>query len=187
MIAKDIKRGFVVNYNGAPCMIETLNVQSPSARGAATVYKFRARNLSTKQKVDITLRSGDSLDEADFERRAVKYLYSDATHLHFMDEQDYNQYPVAQEDVVEESKFLTEALGGVLVLIYNDQCIGIQLPTTVELKVTQCDPGIKGASATARTKPATLETGLVVQVPEYLAEGETIKVDTRSAEYLSRA
>ena len=126
MIAKDIKRGHVVNYNGAPCMIETLNVQSPSARGAATVYKFRARNLSTKQKVDITMRSGDSLDEADFERRAVKYLYSDATHLHFMDEQDYNQYPVAQEDVVEESKYLTEALDGVLVLIYNDQCIGIQ-------------------------------------------------------------
>ena len=72
-------------------------------------------------------------------------------------------------------------------LIYNDQCVGVQLPVAVELKVVRCDPGIKGASATARTKPATLETGLIVQVPEYLSEGERIKVDTRSGEYLSRA
>jgi elongation factor P len=72
-------------------------------------------------------------------------------------------------------------------MIYNDQCVGVQLPLTVELKVVQCDPGIKGASATARTKPATLETGLVVQVPEYLAQGEMVKVDTRNGQYLSRA
>ena len=70
-------------------------------------------------------------------------------------------------------------------LIYNDECVGIQLPVAVALKVVQCDPGIKGASATARTKPATLETGLIVQVPEYLSQGEVIKVDTRTATYLS--
>ncbi len=187
MIAKEIKPGYVVNYNGAPCLIESLSVQTPSARGGATFYKFRARNLSTKQKVDITLRGGEALDEADFERRAVKYLYADATHLHFMDEQNYEQYPLAKEDVADEMKYLTEDLAGILVLIYNDECIGVKLPVAVELKVTQCDPGIKGASATARTKPATLETGLIVQVPEYLAEGETIKVDTRNGEYISRA
>lgn len=187
MIAKEIKPGYIVNYNGAPCLIESLSVQTPSARGGATFYKFRARNLSTKQKVDITLRGGESLDEADFERRAVKYLYADATHLHFMDEQNYEQYPLAKEDVADEMKYLTEDQAGILALIYNDECIGVRLPVAVELKVTQCDPGIKGASATARTKPATLETGLVVQVPEYLAEGETIKVDTRSGEYISRA
>ena len=72
-------------------------------------------------------------------------------------------------------------------LIYNDECVGIQLPVAVELKVVECDPAIKGASATARTKPATLETGLIVQVPEYLAPGEKIKVDTRNGQYLSRA
>jgi len=187
MLSKEIKRGHIVNYNGAPCLIESVNVQSPSARGAATFYKFRARNLSTRQKVDITLRSGDSLDEADFQRRGVKYLYADPTHLHFMDNENYEQYAVAKEDVEEESKYLTENLEGVLALIYNDECIGVQVPVAVELKVVQCDPGIKGASATARTKPATLETGLVVQVPEYLAEGEVIKVDTRTGEYLSRA
>lgn len=187
MIAKDIKRGHIVNYNGAPCLIESVNVQTPSARGGATFYKFRARNLSTRQKVDVSLRGGESLEEADFRRRAVKYLYADASDMHFMDQQDYNQYALPKEDLAEESKYITEALEGLQALIYNDECIGIQLPVAVELKVTQCDPGIKGASATSRTKPATLETGLVVQVPEYLAQGETIKVDTRSGEYLSRA
>ena len=77
MIAKDIKRGHIVNYNGSPCMIETINVQSPSARGAATFYKYRARNLITKQKVDITLRGGESLAEADFQKRPVKFMYAD--------------------------------------------------------------------------------------------------------------
>jgi elongation factor P len=187
MLPKEIKRGHIVNYQGAPCLIEAVSVQTPSARGAATFYKFRARNLSTRQKVDITLRGGESLDEADFMRRSVKYIYADATHLHFLDQQDYNQYSLAKEDLAEESLYLTDRLEGVLALIYNDECIGVQLPVAVELKITQCDPSIKGASATARTKPATLETGLVVQVPEYLSQGETIKVDTRTGEYLSRA
>jgi elongation factor P len=187
MIAKDIKRGHIVNYNGAPCMIESINVQSPSARGAATFYKYRARNLITKQKVDITLRGGDSLPEADFQKRPVKFMYADPTEVHFLDEGNYEQYALPAEDVTEELRYLTEALEGVQALIYNDRCVGVQLPVAVELTVTRCDPGIKGASATSRTKPATLETGLVVQVPEYLTEGERIKVDTRTGEYLSRA
>lgn len=186
MLSKDIKRGCVVNYNGAPCLIESVKVQSPSARGASTFYKYRARNLSTKQKVDITLRGGESLDEADFARRPVKYLYCDPQIYYFMDDDSYEQYECPIEDIEEEIPYLTESIEGVLALIYNDAIIGIQLPAAVELNVTQCDPGIKGASATARTKPATCETGLVVQVPEYLSEGERIKVDTRSGEYLSR-
>jgi len=187
MLAKEIKRGSVVSYNGAPCLIETVAVQTPSARGAATFYKFRARNLLSKQKVDITLRGGESLEEADFQRRPVEYMYADATHLHFLDSTDYNQYSLPKEDLVEESRYLTEELEGVQALIYNDACVGIQLPVSVELTVTQCDPGVKGNSATSRTKPATLQTGLVVQVPEYLSEGEKIKVDTRTGEFLSRA
>ena len=187
MLAKEIKRGAVVNYNDAPCIIESLTVQTPSARGAATIYKYRARNLITKQKVDIALRGTESLDEADFERRGIKYLYADATHLHVMDSQNYEQYELSTDDVADEVSFLTEELEGVTALIYNDQCIGIQLPLTVELKVTECDPGVRGNSATSRTKPATLQTGLVVQVPEYLSQGEIVKVDTRTGEYLSRA
>jgi elongation factor P len=187
MLAKEIKRGTIVNYADAPCMIETISVQSPSARGAATYYKYRARNLMTKQKVDITLRGGDSLDEADFQRRPVKYLYADGSNMVFMDNENYEQYPLPKDDIAEETQYLTEELEGIFVLIYNEQHVGIQVPMTVELKVTQCDPGVKGNSATSRTKPATLETGLIVQVPEYLSEGETIKVDTRTGQYLSRA
>ncbi len=187
MLAKDIKRGHIVNFNGAPCMIETINVQSPSARGAATFYKYRARNLITKQKVDITLRGGESLNEADFQKHPVKFMYSDPAEVHLLDDATYEQYSLPRDDLSEELQYLTEGIEGVTALIYNDQCVGVQLPVTVELKVVQCDPGIKGSSATARTKPATLETGLIVQVPEYLVEGERIKVDTRNGEYLSRA
>jgi elongation factor P len=187
MLAKDLKRGHIVNYNGAPCMIETINVQSPSARGAATLYKYRARNLISKQKVDITLKGTDALDEADFARRPIKFMYADPHDVYFLDQEDFNQYSLPKDDLAEELNYLTEDLEGVQALIYNEQCVGIQLPLTVVLKVTQCDPGIKGASATARTKPATLETGLIVQVPEYLEQGETVKVDTRTGNYLSRA
>lgn len=187
MLAKEIKRGTVVNYNGAPCLIETVAVQTPLARGASTLYKFRARNLISKQKVDITLRGSESLDEADFQRRPVKYMYADATHLHFLDSLDYNQYSLAKEDLAEQCRYLTEELEGVQALIHNDVCVGIQLPLTVELRIVQCSPAARGDSATGRNKPATLETGLVVNVPEYLNEGDRIKVDTRTGEYLSRA
>jgi elongation factor P len=187
MIAKDIKRGHIVNFHETPCIIEGINVQSPSARGAATFYKYRARNLITKQKVDITLRGGESLPEADFQRRPIKFMYSDPTEVHFLDDGNYEQYTLPCDDIRDEMQYLTENLEGIQALIYNDQCVGIQMPLTVELTVAQCDPGIKGASATSRTKPATLETGLVVQVPEYLTEGERIKVDTRDGSYLSRA
>lgn len=187
MLAKEIKTGTLVVHGGAPCLIKSINVQSPSARGAATLYKYRAINLLTKQKVDITLRGGESLDVADFSRRPIKYMYADATHMHFLDQQDFNQYALTHDEVGDDVKYLTEELEGVCALIYNDECIGIEVPLTVVLRVTQCDPGVKGNSATSRTKPATLETGAVVQVPEYLSEGELVKVDTRTGDYLSRA
>jgi elongation factor P len=162
-------------------------VQSPSARGAATFYKYRARNLITKQKVDITLRGGESLPEADFQKRPVKFMYADPAEAHFLDDGNYEQYSLPKEDVTEELQYVTEGLEGVQALIYNDECVGIQVPVAVPLRIVECDPAIKGSSATARTKPAKLETGLVVQIPEYLSPGETIKVDTRTCEYLSRA
>src|SRR5262245_32607952 len=121
MLAKDIKNGTIVNYQDAPCIIEAINVQSPSARGAATIYKYKARNLVTKQKTDIVLRGGESLDEADFQRRAVKFMYADASHMHFLDEQDYNQYALSLEEIADEARFLTPELEGMQVLIYNDQ------------------------------------------------------------------
>jgi len=187
MQAKEIKPGAVVNHQGAPVLIESVSVQTPSARGAATLYKFRGRNLVAKQKADITLRGSESLPEADFARRSVKLMYADATHLHFLDQADYNQWSIRLEEAGSVKDYITEELEGMLAQIYNNECVGIQLPTAVELTVTQCDPGAKGNSATGRTKPATLETGLTVQVPEYISQGERIKVDTRTGEFLSRA
>lgn len=187
MLAKEIKPGSVVNYNDAPHMIESMTVQSPSARGSATLYKFRARNLLTKQKTDITLKGTDSLPDADFGKREVTFMYADTEEVHFLDGEDYNQYAVPRSDVENELQYITEGLQGMLALIYNGQCVGVQLPTAVDLKITQCDPAVKGNSATSRTKPATLETGLIVQVPEYLKEGEMVRVDTRNASFLARA
>ena len=187
MQAKEIKNGSVVVYQDQPVIIEKISVQSPSARGASTLYKFRARNVVTKQKLDITLKGAENLPEADFQRRPVDLMYADAQQMHFLDQQDFQQYSLDLSDLENESPYIKDGLEGILALIYNDGCVGIQLPATIELVISQCDPGVKGNSATSRTKPATLETGLSLQVPEYLKEGETIKVDTRTGQFLSRA
>jgi elongation factor P len=186
MLAKEIKPGAVVNHNDAPHMIESVTVQSPSARGSATLYKFRARNLVTKQKTDITLKGTDGLDDADFHRREVTFMYADNDTAYFLDTADYNQYPLPRGEVASELQYITEDLPGMLALIYNGQCVGIQLPTAVDLKITQCDPAVRGNSATSRTKPATLQTGLIVQVPEYLKQGEMVRIDTRTGDFISR-
>jgi elongation factor P len=187
MLAKEIKPGTIVNHNDAPHMIESVHVQSPSARGGATLYKFRARNLVTKHKADITLKGTESLDDADFARREVTFMFADSDTVHFLDSADYNQYSVARADVATEMQYITEDLQGMLALIYNGECVGVQLPAAVDLTITECDPAVKGNSATSRTKPAKLETGVIVQVPEYLKQGEKIRVDTRTGEFLARA
>ncbi len=187
MLAKEIKPGAVMNYQGAPVLILSVTVQTPSARGAATLYKFRGRNLVTRSKTDITLKGTDFLDEADFQKREVRLMYADASQVHFLDQADFNQYSLNREELTEEMQYVTEALEGVLALVYNGECVGLRLPVAVELTITQCDPAVRGNSATSRTKPATLETGLVIQVPEYLTEGERVKVDTRTGDFLSRA
>lgn len=187
MLAKDTKTGSVVVYEGNPVIIQDISVQSPSARGAATLYKFRARNVITKNKVDITLKGTENLDEADFSRRDVQMLYTDPTHIFLMDKEDFQQYELPLEDIEDQIGYITEGLDGMRALIYNGGCIGLELPTSVELQITQCDPGVKGNSATSRTKPATMETGLVVHVPEYIKEDERLKIDTRTGQFLSRA
>lgn len=187
MLAKEIKPGTIVVHNDAPHIIESVSVQSPSARGGATLYKFRSRNLVTKQKSDITLKGTDSLPDADFAKREVTFMFADVDTVHLLDSGDYNQYTISRADVATELQYLTEDLQGMLALVYNGECVGIQLPTAVDLTITECDPAVKGNSATSRTKPATLETGAIVHVPEYLKQGEKIRVDTRSGEFLARA
>lgn len=187
MLAKEIKPGTIVVHNEAPHIIEGVNVQSPSARGGATLYKFRARNLVTKQKADFTLKGTEGLPDADFAKREITYMFADVDSVHFLDSGDYNQYSMPRADVASEMQYVTENLQGMLALLYNGECVGIQLPAAVDLKIVECDPAVKGNSATSRTKPAKLETGVQVQVPEYLKEGEMIRVDTRSGEFLARA
>lgn len=187
MLAKEMKPGAVVVQNEVPIIIESVTVQSPSARGAATLYKFKARNLITKQKIDLTLKGTDNLQEADFRKRVVKMMYKDSDALHLMDEEDFNQFAMPLDEAQEALKYMTEELEGTYGLIYKDECVGLQLPSSVELTITQCDPAIRGNSATSRTKPAVVETGISVNVPEYIKEGERIKVDTRTGDFLSRA
>ncbi|MCH2115459.1 MAG: translation elongation factor EF-P [Pirellulales bacterium] len=187
MLAKELKPGGIVLHNDAPHIVEGVRVQSPSARGGATLYKFRARNLVSKQKADFTCKGSDNMDEADFQRRPVSLMYCDVDQVHFLDAEDYNQYSIPADDIADEMQYVTADLQGMLALVYDDQCVGLQLPVTVELKIVECDPGIKGNSATSRNKPAQLETGLTIQVPEYLKQDESVKVDTRTGEFLGRA
>ncbi len=187
MIAKNIKRGMIMVYEGNPVMIEGIFVQTPSARGASTLYKFRARNILTKQKVDFTFKGDENMNEADFLKRNVKYSYSDSEKMYFMDDETYEMYELMFDEVADEKGYITEGLEGMQVMIYNNLPVGVSLPVSIELKIVQCDPGVKGNSATSRNKPAKLETGITVMVPEYIEEGTVIRVDSRTGEYLGRA
>ena len=185
--AKDFKRRMVVDIDGTPHMIEHIQVQSPSARGAATLYKVRARNLKTRAKVDKSFKGTESLAEASFERRPVEYLYKDPDGFHFMDSTDYNQFTLKQGDVEDFLPYMTENMAGVQALLVDEEVIGIEIPETVDLRIIETAPGVKGHSATGRTKPATLVTGHVIQVPEHLESNILVKVKTDTGEYLGRA
>lgn len=185
--ACDLKRGMIVEINGAPHAVEDIFVQTPSARGGASLYKIRFRNLVTKQKDDKSLKGDDALKGVDFQRREVQFSYVDQDDYVFTDLSDYSEINLSVSMIDYERKFLSDGLEGITALIAEGRVLGIELPDVVELPISECGPPLKGASATARTKPATLTTGLVVQVPEYMAQGERIRVDTRTAKYLSRA
>jgi len=185
--ASDLKKGDVVKIEGDPHIVETVKVQSPSARGAATLYKIRFRNLKSKRKFDQALHGDDVLAEADFERRPVQYLFGDASSITFMDLQDYSQFTLTKDEIEEEWPYLTEGIEGLISILSEGRVLGLEIPTFINLKIVDTRPSVKGGSVTARTKPATLSTGLVVQVPEYMSTGEVIRVDTRTGEYASKA
>src|SRR4051794_32861310 len=177
----------VVEIDGAPHIIEHIQVQTPSARGAATLYKVKARNLKTKARVEKAYRGTDSLNESSFERRPVQFLYRDPEGCHFMDSADFNQFSFSTDDLRDQLPFMTENMEGVEALVVDDEVIAVELPDTVDLPIVETAPGVRGNSATGRTKPATLSTGHVIQVPEHLEQGVTVRVDTRTGEYLGRA
>ncbi|WP_455208897.1 elongation factor P-like protein EfpL [Kaarinaea lacus] len=187
MKTNELKKGMVVQIDGQNILIKQMLVQSPSSRSGNTLYKVSGRNVVTKQKFEKTYKGDENVDAVDFTRRAVQLLYRDADGCTFMDSETYEQYVIAEEDLEEELYYIVDGQEGINALIADGALLGIELPSTVTLEIVECSPGIKGASASARTKPATLSTGLVVQVPEYLTSGEVIKVNTDTGEYMSRA
>lgn len=187
MRANELKRGHVVEIDGATYVVKEVQVKSPSSRSGNTLYKVEYRNVVTKQKFEQTYRGEDLVQEVEFTRRPIQLLYQESASCTFMDKESYEQYTFDNEAIEAELPYLVDGLAGIYALVANETLLGIELPATVEMDIVECAPGIKGASASARTKPATLTTGLVVQVPEYLAPGERIKVNTATGEFISRA
>ncbi len=185
--ACDLKKGSLVGIRGLPHVLESLSVTTPSARGAASIYHFRFRNLVTKAKQDVSCKGEEPFDDIDFERRPVQYLYREADLYTFMDTEDFSQFTLPATMIEEQLDYLVEDMEGLFALISDGKILTIEVPQKVVLTIASCDPVMKGASVTARSKPAKCQTGLVVQVPEYLETGEAIIVDTATGTYLSRA
>lgn len=182
----DFKKGLVIQLDGAPCLIVDITISSPTARGANTMVRTKYRNLITAQVLERTFRSGDKVDEADFERHKGQFLYADGAQGVFMDLENYEQYEMAENDFMDVSPYLLEGTEVVLG-IFEGRMVNVELPLTVELTVTETAPALKNATATAETKDALLETGLKIKVPPYLESGEKVKVDTRDGRFISRA
>jgi elongation factor P len=185
--ASDLKRGDIVSINQQPHVVEELKISTPSARGASSLYHFRLRNLQTKTKLDQTCKGDDPFQACDFTKRPVQFSYRQNDEVVFMDEKDYSEVVFKEADIEDALLYITDNMEGIQALLCDGKWIGLELPAVAILQVEQCDPSIRGASATARTKPARLVTGLTVQVPEYLEPDEVIRVDTRTGEFLGRA
>lgn len=185
--ASELKKGMVVDINDAPHVVKQVEAKSPSSRGASTLYKVRFTHLQTRQKLDESFKGDDLLREADCARVQLQYSYQDGDTLMFMDLEDYSQYGLNLEDLEGQLEYLFEGLEGITGLLVEGVLRGIELPQSVNLTIVETAPAIKGATATGRTKPAQLNTGLEVQVPEYLANGEMIKVNTGNGKFISRA
>ncbi len=183
---RDIAKTHIINLNNAPHKLESLHVQNPSARGGSSLYKMRFRNLVTQNKTDVVMKGEDPLDEVEVDTIDVQFAYQSGEEYTFMDNETYEQYDLPKNEVEHILPYLVEDMEGIRALIQDGRVLTLLMPDVVELKITECDPSIKGASATARTKPATLSTGLIVQVPEYMAPDEVVRVDTRTDVCLGR-
>lgn len=184
--ANELKKGNLVEINGIPHAVKSLSAHSPSSRGAGTLYKVRFTNLKTGQKLDETYKGDDFLKEADCNRVAVQYSYLDGDMVVFMNSEDYSQYTLSQSDLEDQLDYLSEGLEGIIALLMDGEILGIELPQSVSLQITDTPPAIKGSSATNRTKTATLSTGLEIQVPEYVENESFVKVNTSTGKFMSR-
>lgn len=187
MKATDLKSNMVIRYDGDTILIRDVQIQNPSSRSGNTLYKARGRNLITRQKFEHNFKGDDVLQTLEFERRPVQFLFQDTETCTFMDNESYEQHTLSKESLEDELLYISEGIEGLFATLVDDQLLGIELPTTVILEIIETAPAIKGASASARSKPATMSTGLIVLIPEYLASGEKIKINTQTGTFSSRA
>ena len=181
----DLRRGIAIEVDGQP--YEVMEYTRVKMQQRAPVIRLKLRNLRDGKVIERAFQSyTNTFPLADVEQKQVQYLYADGQFHHFMDTEDFEQYSLTKEQLGDSILYLKEGLELEL-RFYRGAAINVVLPTSVELQVTETPPGVKGDTAQGGTKPATLETGLMVQVPLFVNSGESIKVDTRTGQYLERA
>ena len=179
----DLRNGMTLDLpEGLYSVVEFQHVKP--GKGGAFV-RTKLKNVRTGAVIDRTYRADEKLEQAIVDKREMQYLYGDGDQYVFMDNTTYDQRHVDKSSLGDASKYLKEGDAAILQL-YKDDIVGVDLPTAVELEVTVTEPGVQGDRVSGARKPATLETGLVVQVPLFVNQGDRVKVDTRSGEYLTR-
>ncbi|OVE79824.1 elongation factor P [bacterium J17] len=179
----DFRNGLKILLDGIPYEITYFQHVKPGKGGA--FVRTKLRNLKNNSIIEKTFRSGEKAGKPDISQEDMQFLYQDGD-FHFMNTSTYDQIAIP-EDVVGDSALFLKENTVVSILMFNGEVLNIELPAFVELEVQQCDPGLKGDTVSGATKPATLETGAVVQVPLFINQGDTLKIDTRSGEYIERA
>jgi elongation factor P len=180
----DLKRGITIELDGDLWKI-LYNHHIKMGRGSAQA-RLKLRNLNSGSTVEKTFQAGEKFKRAHLDKRTVQYLYREDNTFHFMDTESYEQTALGLDILGDAAYYLTDGQT-VDLLTYQDRPIDLELPPKVELAISRTDPGLRGDTATAGTKPATTETGLVLQVPLFVNEGERIRVDTASGQYVERA
>lgn len=186
MKASDAKKGNVVEHEGIVYQVRDIERSSPSARGGNVTYRFTLYAIPGGRKYDLSLRADDELREMDLVRRAANFSYMDGEVFVFMDAEDYTQYLLPPELVGDSAGYVVMDLEGYYVQLIDDAPVALQVPTSVMLTVVDTAPEMKGSSATKRNKPARLDTGIEVQVPEYISNDEKVWVNTLTGEFAGR-
>ena len=184
--ASNFKRGQCIKFEGDAYTIVEVQFSTPTARGASPIAKTKLRNLRTNKLLTESIRTSEKFEEVELEMRDCSYLYSDGGQFHFMDSENFEQFAFTTEQLGDSALYLKDGLEGLRAMVLDGVVVNLSLPRTVELEVTQTDPALKGATAQAQLKPATTETGLIVQVPPYLKTGERIRVDTQDGHFVER-
>ncbi len=179
----DFKTGVTIELDGEVFTVVDFQHVKPG-KGSAFV-RSKLKNVKTGAVVEKTFNAGEKMPRAHLDRREMQYLYNDGDAYNFMDNQSYDQISISREQLADATKYLKENTN-VSVLMYQGSVIGVDLPNQVELEVTATDPGIKGDTASGGSKPATLETGAVVQVPFFVEVGDVLLIDTRTGNYIKR-